>query len=138
MTVYIDSSVILRVVLRQADQLADWGSIDVGVTSALAEVECFRTLDRLRLTNGIDSEALALRRASVFRVLEALQTVDVTPAVLRRAAQPTSTTLGTLDAIHLATAHLWRDAYEKPLVIATHDRALALAAAADGFAVIGA
>jgi hypothetical protein len=49
-----------------------------------------------------------------------------------------SIALGTLDAIHLATAHLWRDAYERAIVIATHDRALALAAVADGFAVTGA
>jgi predicted nucleic acid-binding protein len=137
-TVYIDSSVILRVVLGQANQLAEWRSIDAGVTSALAEVECLRTLDRLRLTTpSIDDESLALRRASIFRIVEALETVEVTSPVLRRAAQPMATALGTLDAIHLATAHLWRDLYKKPLTVATHDRALAVAAMADGFAVIG-
>ena len=53
--------------------------------------------------------------------------------MLGQAAQPTLTPLGTLDAIHLATAQLWRDLRTARPVIATHDRALALAAQADGF-----
>ncbi|HEY4217307.1 MAG TPA: PIN domain-containing protein [Gemmatimonadaceae bacterium] len=138
MTVYIDSSVILRVVLGQPNQLAEWRSIDAGVTSALTQVECLRTLDRLRVTTGEPgAEALVPRRAAIFRVIESLQTVDLSPAVLRRAAQPMATALGTLDAIHLASAQLWREAYGSALTVATHDRALALAATAEGFAAIG-
>jgi predicted nucleic acid-binding protein len=125
-------------VLGQSDRLSEWESIDAGVASSLVEVECLRTLDRLRFARGtVDAEALALRRASIFRIVEALQIVDVSPAVLRRAAQPLPTALGTLDAVHLATAQLWREAYEQRLVLATHDRALALAAVAEGFSVIG-
>jgi uncharacterized protein len=135
---YVDSSVILRLVLVQPDQLVEWRGIDSGVTSRLAEVECLRTLDRLRLTGGVSDEALAVRRAAVFRVIEGLQIVDVSAAILERAAQPMPAPLGTLDAIHLATAQLWRSAYGKDLVVATHDRALAIAAIGDGFRVIGA
>lgn len=61
----------------------------------------------------------------------------VTPAILGAASQPLPTVLGTLDAIHLATAVLWRESRDPDLVIATHDRALALAARASGFRVIG-
>jgi hypothetical protein len=45
--------------------------------------------------------------------------------------------LGTLDALHLSTAILWREVRGKELVMATHDRGLGEAARAFGFAVIG-
>ena len=57
--------------------------------------------------------------------------------VLGRAGEPLPTPLGTLDAIHLATALVWRDRTGDPLVIATHDVALGLAARAFGFDVLG-
>lgn len=43
------------------------------------------------------------------------------------------TELGTLDALHLATAVLWREMSRTDLVMATHDTALGLAARAHGF-----
>jgi len=48
------------------------------------------------------------------------------------------TELGTLDAIHLASALLWRETTAEDLVMATHDRALGLAALAHGLRVVGA
>ena len=45
---------------------------------------------------------------------------------------------GTLDAIHLATAMLWRERTGADLVMATHDTALATASRASGLRVIGA
>jgi hypothetical protein len=47
------------------------------------------------------------------------------------------TELGTLDAIHLATALLWKDMANVPLVMATHDAALAVGARAHGLSVVG-
>jgi hypothetical protein len=47
------------------------------------------------------------------------------------------TELGTLDAIHLATALLWKEMTKGDLVMATHDRALALGAQAHGLRVVG-
>ena len=137
MKAYVDSSVVLRMVFGQPNALAEWPSIEVGVSSRLIEVECLRTLDRLRLRRPEITEDLVARRATVFRVIEALQIVDVSQLVLSRAAQPMSAPLGTLDAIHLATAQLWRETRRESLTIATHDRALALAATGDGFHVVG-
>ena len=53
MIAYLDSSVVLRVVLGQPGSLREWKAIENGVASALLEVECVRTLDRLRLLEGI-------------------------------------------------------------------------------------
>jgi len=47
------------------------------------------------------------------------------------------TDLGTLDAIHLASSLLWQDATDDALTMATHDRALGVAAQAHGLKVIG-
>ena len=44
---------------------------------------------------------------------------------------------GTLDAIHLATALLWKDMTGRECVMATHDEALGLAAQAHGIRVVG-
>ena len=46
--------------------------------------------------------------------------------------------LGTLDAIHLATALIWRDRMGLLPAMVTHDTSLASAARAFGFDVIGA
>ena len=137
MIAYVDSSVVLRVILGQRDQLAEWQHIITAVTSGLLEVECLRTIDRLRLLGQIDAEQSATRREAVFRVLEAVELVELTGAVLHRAAQPMPAPLATLDAIHLATAEMWREANQRDLLVATHDRALALAARGNGFRVVG-
>lgn len=137
MIAYVDSSVLLRVVLSQPDRLAEWTAIDQAVTSALTEVECLRTLDR-RLQQGLLAPGdLAARRGLVLQLLERMDRVDVSPSVLRRAADPFPTPLGTLDAIHLATAILWRLAQTDALVFATHDSQLATAARASGFEIAG-
>jgi predicted nucleic acid-binding protein len=134
---YVDSSVILRLVLAEPDPLREWPDVHQGVTSTLAEVEVLRTLDRVRfLVPTIDPQALAARREAAFRILEGLETVEITRGVLARAAQPLPTPLGTLDAIHLVSAMGWREQFEG-LVFATHDLALSAAARASGFEVVG-
>lgn len=137
MIAYLDSSVVLRVVLGQRGSLREWKAIETGVASALLEVECLRTLDRLRLLEGIAEGEIARRREAVYRIVEALTVIEPTRPVLARAAQPFPVVLGTLDAIHLATALLWRERSDADLVMATHDSTLGLAARAVGFRVTG-
>ena len=137
MIAYLDSTVLLRVILGQRNALKEWPKITQGVASALVEVECLRTLDRLRLIEDHTDEVIAERRAAVYRLMEAMEVVEITPAVLSRAAHPLPTALGTLDAIHLATAMLWKERTAKDLSMATHDVALAVAAKANGLRVVG-
>lgn len=138
MIAYLDASVLLRVVLGQRNAIKEWRAIERGIASALVEVECLRTLDRLRLQDDLSDEAIALRREAVFRLLESMEIIDLTRPILTRAAHPLPTALGSLDAIHLATALLWREGRQEDLVMATHDTALAIAARASGFRVVGA
>jgi len=134
---YLDSSVLLRLVLGQVDSLSELPSVDRGIASALVEVECLRTLDRLRLVESLEDSEIALRRAAIFRLLEATEVVSLTRPVLSRAAQPLPTALGTQDALHLATALTWREHSGENLVMATHDVALGTASRASGLTVIG-
>jgi predicted nucleic acid-binding protein len=138
MSTYLDTSVLLRLVLgeRGALRLAE---LDPGHTSALTEVECLRALDRLFAQGRIGADDLAVRRAAAFDLLEALEVVDLSAPVLRRAAEPFPTPLGTLDALHLATALLWHERHpRKSGTLATHDTELARAARACGLDVRGA
>lgn len=137
MTAYVDTSILLRVALGQADALPEWRQIDRGVTSALARVEGLRTLDRLRLRTRLADAEVGRRRAIILQLLDSLALVEVDSLVLDRAAQPLPTELGTLDAIHLATALLWRETMKGQLIMATHDVVLATAAQAHGFRVVG-
>lgn len=137
MIAYLDSSVLLRIVLRQRNALKEWRAIEQGIASALVEVECLRTLDRLRLVAQLPDDEIASRREAIFRLMEATEIVELNRPVLERAAQPLPTSIGTLDAIHLVTALLWRERRGTDLVMATHDEALGIAAKANGLRVIG-
>lgn len=137
MIAYVDSSVLLRVALAQANALPEWKQIDRGVASALITTESLRTLDRARLRTHLPDIEVARRRATILALIDSLELVEVDAIVLDRAAQPMPTELGTLDAIHLASALLWRDATGIQPLMATHDAALGLAAQAHGFAVVG-
>ena len=137
MIAYVDASVLLRVALGQSDALPQWRRIDQGVASELVVAECLRTLDRLRLRARLSDADVATRRATILALIASLELVEVDAVVLDRAAQPMPTDLGTLDAIHLATALLWKDLTRADLTMATHDGALALGARAHGLRVIG-
>jgi predicted nucleic acid-binding protein len=138
MIAYVDASVLLRVALGQPDSLPEWSRIEQGVSSALVMTESLRTLDRLRLRVKLADTEIARRRAKILELIASLDIVDIDAAVLDRASQPMPTELGTLDAIHLATALLWKEMTSENLTMATHDVALAIAAEAHGLPVVGA
>jgi predicted nucleic acid-binding protein len=134
---YVDASVLLRVALRQPDALTEWRQIQQGVSSALVLTESLRTLDRVRLRASLTDAQVASRRGTILALIGSLELVEIDAIVLERAAQPMPTELGTLDAIHLATALLWKEMMAVNLVMATHDGALALGAEAHGLPVVG-
>ncbi|MEX1262515.1 MAG: type II toxin-antitoxin system VapC family toxin [Actinomycetota bacterium] len=136
MNVYVDSSVLLRVVLGERGRLKIWPKISAVVASELITLECLRTIDRARIHLGLADQEVADRRAALMETLETFNLVPVAPPVLERAAEPFPTMLGSLDSIHLASALLVRDRFED-LSFATHDQVLAIAARAVGFRVHG-
>jgi len=135
---YLDTSALLRLVLGEPGALEDLRSSEALVSSELLAVESFRTIDRLRLQGALAPEEAASRRATVADWLEAVDLVLLRRPILSRASEPLPTPLGTLDALHLATALVWRDRTGQALVMATHDGSLALAARSFGLEVLGA
>jgi predicted nucleic acid-binding protein len=135
---YVDTSALLRLVLGEAGALEVLTSSEALVSSELLAVESLRTIDRLRLQGALSPEEAASRRATVADWLEAVDLVLLQRPILARASEPLPTPLGTLDALHLATALVWRDRIRQTLVMATHDGGLALAARSFGLAVLGA
>jgi predicted nucleic acid-binding protein len=113
----------------------------LGVTSALTHVEAHRALDRLWHYDHLSEDDLAEKRASLGTFLPRLERIGIGEAVMQLASASLPIPLRSLDAIHLATAMIYRRTQppdERPLLFATHDRQLAKAAAAMQFDVIGA
>lgn len=141
MIVYLDSSVLLRIVLREPDPLREWGQITVGVSCAITRVEVARTMDRNKVLRTTNESELTEKRVEISDILSRLDFVPLKKNVLDEAARPLSIVLGTLDSLHLASAVLYRKGQppdERPLLFATHDIQLARAARAVDFEVIGA
>lgn len=137
MNAYIDTSALLRIVLREPGALDDLRSYDALVSSELIAVESPRTIDRLRLQGSLTTEEATARVRAVNEWLEAIDLVLLRPPVWSRATEPMPMPLGTLDALHLATALIWRDRMGSMPMMATHDTALGSAARAFGFDVRG-
>lgn len=138
MTLYLDTSAVLRALLGDGEPWPEWGGWDHAYSSELMGVEARRALDRLSLEQALDDESLADAHEALAATERAIGEIRLTAAVLRRAGQSMPTVVKTLDAIHLATALLFAERRNPDLVFATHDIRQATAARALGFKVLGA
>lgn len=137
MIAYIDTSALLRIVLREPGAIEELRTYDGLVSNELIAIESARTIDRLRLQGSLTSDEAAARLRIVNEWLEAIDLVLLRPPVLSRASEPMPMAIGSLDAIHLATALIWRDRVGPLPEVATHDTMLGAAARAFGFDVRG-
>lgn len=137
MRVYLDTSVVLRVLFREPEPIAGWGAWDEACSSRLWLAEALRTIDRLRLGNQLGDPQVAALREQIDVVHGALHILPVTESILERAGASFPTVVGTLDAIHLASALAIRESVPLDRFL-THDDRLAVAARSLGFAVEGA
>jgi predicted nucleic acid-binding protein len=137
MTVYVDTSVIFRILFREPNPVALWGKWGRALSSSLWRVEALRNVDRLRLSGNLSDEDVAHLVREIQVVHETLATYPLTERVLQRASETFPTVVGTLDAIHLATALVIREVERIDLLL-THDGQVATAARSLGFTVAGA
>lgn len=137
MNLYVDTSALLRVVLGEPGALDELREADRLVSSELVGVESRRTIDRLLRLNHLPPAEAVRRLSLIDQWLETIDLVLLRAPVLARAGDPLPTPLGTLDALHLATALVWRDRMGQVLTVATHDAALGLASRAHSLPVIG-
>jgi uncharacterized protein len=129
---YLDTSALLKVVKpeRETEALRAWLACRPAgcelITSALSRVEIVRTLRR-------DGLGAAQAESSADQALAGVHLLAVTNDVMIRANGYGMRRLGSLDAIHLASA----DRYRAELTdFVTYDEELAAAAANLGLAVL--
>lgn len=128
---YLDSSILLEHLLREEDHRGTLTIEGEWITSEITELECRRTLDRIRLHEDLGDEELADRLAELDLLLKSLKIVHVNAAVLKRAKASFPTVVRSLDSIHLATADLSGSAF-----FLTRDKQQAIAAKAIGIKVL--
>ena len=135
MKAYLDASVLLRALLHEPGSIDNWSRWELIVSSELIRIEAFRSLDRLRLAKRVREAQVAELTETLRSMLVRFQQVPIGSVIQDRAAGPFHTVIGTLDAIHLATALLWMEQTEEPLLCVTHDVQLAVAARLAGLQV---
>jgi predicted nucleic acid-binding protein len=136
MTVYLDTSVVLRVLFHEANPIKIWGRWESAYSSNLWRVEALRTVDRLRLSGSLSDADVANLVGDIRVVDETLSIRSLDDAIMQRAGESFPTAVGTLDALHLATA-LAIGETERIDSFLTHDLQLGTAARSVGFDVIG-
>ena len=136
MKVYVDTSVTLRVLFHEPHPLPIWGRWTEACASRLWFTEALRTLDRVRVLAGMTDSQVARLRRDIELVHRNLHIIPLSERILARAGESFPTVIGTLDAIHLASALHIRDTTGLDVFL-THDTQLATAASASGLTVEG-
>ena len=136
MTVYLDTSVPLRVLFHEPNPLTLWAKWDKAYSSSLWRVEALRTVDRLRLSGDLSDREVADLVRDIRIIHETLAIQPLNDSILERASESFPTVVGTLDALHLSTALAIRE-FEKLELFLTHDFQLETAARSVGFDVPG-
>ena len=136
MIVYLDTSVVLRVLFHEPNPVQVWGRWNKAYSSNLWRVEALRTVDRLRLSGDLSDEEVADLASDIRTVHETLLIQPLNDSILQRASESFPTVVGTLDALHLATALAIRE-FDKLDLLLTHDLRLGTAARSLGFEVTG-
>jgi predicted nucleic acid-binding protein len=137
MMVYLDASVVIRKIQREAGSLREWGQWERAYSSELLRVEVLRTIDRTRLRGALTDGEVADVVEKARAIFDGLELLVLTQSILKRASQSLLTPLGTLDALHLATALLLVESSDVEMTFLTHDIELATAARSANFKVEG-
>ena len=137
MIVYVDASVVIRKLQREVGSLANWGQWERAYSSELLRVEVLRAIDRNRLRGALTDRGVSDLIERARAIFDGLEFVVIGQSVLNRAAQSFFTPLGTLDALHLASAVQLAELRGVDLTFLTHDVELATAARSLSFSVEG-
>lgn len=124
--IYLDTSVVLARLFAEDRSPPDALWSRMLVASRLLEFEIF---NRLHARGAAASHGEGARR-----LVDRVNLVEMSAAVLGRALQPFATPVRTLDALHLATMVFLRGQGLEP-ALATYDQRMAAAAIGEGFAL---
>ena len=134
MTVYLDSSFVIRRLLGVGKPSAFWGKWEKAYASTLMRTECARIANNLRLDGPIDDAGRARLGTWIETVCNAVTQVPLTDSVIKRASEAYPVAVGTLQALHLATMQELEAVHGVKCVLASDDEGLVQAAKALGIA----
>lgn len=137
MKAYIDSSIILRIVLGEKNAISFPENLGEFAASEILKIECFRTFDRMQRAQYFPEDEIADRYSALHQMIRSLRLIKFSDAISQKACEPFPVILKTLDAIHLASAVLWQQQEQDDVLFFTHDIQLAKCAQAMGFEVLG-
>src|SRR6266513_930538 len=120
MTAYLDASVVVRKLQREAGSLRDWGQWKHAYSSELLRVEVLRAVDRARLRGALTDNEVADIVMKARAILDGLELIQLSPSIL-----------------NLATAIRLVESAGIELTFLTHDAELGTAARSMNFAVEG-
>ncbi len=133
---YIDASVLLRIILDEPGALKDVNKFEEIYSSWLIRVESHRVLQRLLKNNQI-TESKFLKSVEILgKLLTKINIIEINKTILTRSEESFPLQIGTLDAIHLASALSLREHQIYPTLL-THDIQLGNNALAMQFSVNG-
>lgn len=132
---YLDSSVLLRWLLGEPDQIKDIKKISRFYSSVLLRIESKRVLFRLLKISEITDAEFEDLSEDLSELLKKVSLIEFGRSIQRRAEEPFSFNIGALDAIHLASAIAIRSIGD--VMVLTHDRDLSRNARALDFQVLG-
>ncbi len=69
MIAYFSSSVVLRLLLGEANPIPRLVKVERAIVSDLLEVECRRTIERMRISARISDQEVVLRLVGLARIL---------------------------------------------------------------------
>jgi predicted nucleic acid-binding protein len=138
LTVYLDTSVFLRWLLNSPKVYSKFQTWDTCYTSEIFYIEVSRVLNRLRLENAITDKEYVNLRNTFLEFYNTAYIIEINQRIKQKAAEPFPTVLGTLDAIHLASALILIEENDTlEITFLTHDQQLHTAASAMGLVVEG-
>ena len=103
---YIDSSIALALLLREISYGVITDEYEDLLASELLELECRRTLDRIRIQEGLPDAQIAELLSDLDLILSSIRIVQLSAPIIKRAKGSFPTVIRSLDALHLATAEL--------------------------------
>ena len=134
MIAYLDTSLVIAWVLNEDERCRLTEAHEQRGSSELMLIEGFRVLDRMRLRRELDDATLALAKGRFLALFNGLSLLPLDDQVKRRAAASFPTVIGTLDAIHLASAELWSQGTGEDVAVFSLDRQMNTCAKAMGLA----
>lgn len=134
MVAYLDSSLVLRHVLRGEIAIHQAMACDRMVSSELMEIECRRVIHRCRMQGELDDNGVLRATERLEKLLNGMYLIALSSAVKKRAMEAFPVSIKTLDALHLSSALVLAEKTggEKPLVF-SHDAGMNRCAKVLGF-----